>query len=215
MRQQPDARFGSLLPDVGKGPPGPASRALLKRLRAVESRNVTYGGDHWPIFWERAGGANVEDVDGNVYVDLTGAFGVALLGHCHPGVMAAVRRQGEHLVHGMGDVHPPRAKVSFLEKLAQAAPWPEARAFLATSGAEAVETALKTAQLATGKPGVVAFEGGYHGLTLGALSTTSRPHFRRPFFERLYPGVAICPFPDLFRDAAAAAASLAAGKSVV
>ena len=210
MTQLPDARFGSLLPDMRKGAPGPGSRALLKRLRAVESRNVTYGGANWPVFWERARGANVEDVDGNVYVDLTGAFGVALLGHSHPGVMAAIRQQSEHLVHGMGDVHPPRAKVAFLEKLTRVAPWPEARAFLGTSGAEAVETALKTAQLATGKPGVVAFEGGYHGLTLGALSTTSRPHFRRPFFERLYPGVAVCPFPDLLRDADAAAASLAA-----
>jgi 4-aminobutyrate aminotransferase-like enzyme len=169
---------------------------------------VTFGDDGWPVFWERARGANVEDVDGNVYVDLTGAFGVALLGHAHPGVMAAVQEQSERLVHGMGDVHPPRTKVAFLEKLTAVAPWPEARALLATSGAEAVEAALKSAQLATGKPGVVAFEGGYHGLTLGALSTTSRPHFRRPFFERLYPGVAVCPFPDFLRDPDAAQTSL-------
>jgi 4-aminobutyrate aminotransferase-like enzyme len=175
----------------------------------VESRNVTYASDRWPIFWERAKGSNVEDVDGNVYVDLTGAFGVALLGHGHPGVMAAVHEQGEDLVHGMGDVHPSPGKVSFLEALAAITPWPEARTVLATSGAEAVEAALKTAHLATGKPGVIAFEGGYHGLTLGALSATSRPHFRRPFFERLYPGVAICPFPDLLRDGDAVGKALA------
>lgn len=208
MSQESDVAFGALLPDMRSGPPGPVSRELVQRLRSVESRNVTYSGERWPIFWERALGANVEDADGNVYVDLTGAFGVALLGHGHPGVMAAVQRQSERLVHGMGDVHPPTVKVSFLERLVALAPWPEARAILASSGAEAVEAALKTAQLATGKPGIIAFEGGYHGLTLGALSTTSRAHFRRPFFERLYPGVAICPFPDVLRDDDAVEASL-------
>ena len=96
----------------------------MRRLRATESRNVTYTGEGWPVFWERARGANVEDADGNVYVDLTGAFGVALMGHGHPGVMAAVRRQSELLVHGMGDVHPPAAKVDFLERLCAVAPWP-------------------------------------------------------------------------------------------
>lgn len=201
MSQESDVAFGSLLPDMRKGPPGPVSRELVQRLRSVESRNITYAGEHWPVFWARARGANVEDADGNVYVDLTGAFGVALLGHGHPGVLAAVQGQSERLVHGMGDVHPPTVKVSFLERLTALAPWPQARAILASSGAEAVEAALKTAQMATGKPGIIAFEGGYHGLTLGALSTTARAHFRRPFFERLYPGVALCPFPDLLRDA--------------
>jgi len=205
---QVDIAFGSLLPVMRKGSPGPRSRELVQRLRSVESRNVTYAGDHWPVFWEKARGANVEDADGNVYIDLTGAFGVALLGHGHPGVMAAIRDQSERLVHGMGDVHPPTAKVAFLERLVALAPWPEARAILASSGAEAVEAALKTAHLATGKPGIIAFEGGYHGLTLGALSATSRPHFRRPFFERLYHGVAICPFPDLLRQSDAVEASL-------
>ena len=104
MSQESDVAFGSLLPDMRKDPPGPVSRELVQRLRSVESRNVTYADEHWPVFWERARGANVEDADGNVYVDLTGAFGVALLGHGHPGVMAAVQRQSERLVHGMGDV---------------------------------------------------------------------------------------------------------------
>jgi len=165
-------------------------------LRAVESRNVTYVDDDWPVFWEEARGANVRDADGNVYVDLTGGFGVALLGHGHPGVEAALARQADRLVHGLGDVHPPSAKVTLLERLAGAMPWRVAKGVLASTGSEAVEVALKTAHLATGKPGVIAFEGGYHGLTLGSLAVTWRPHFRAPFASRLYGGVAFAPFPQ-------------------
>jgi 4-aminobutyrate aminotransferase-like enzyme len=176
-------------------PPGPASRALAERLRAVESRNVTYVDDSWPVFWEEAAGANVRDADGNVYLDLTGGFGVALLGHGHPAVAAAVQGQARRLVHGMGDVHPPALKVRLLERLTALMPWPEARGVLASTGAEAVEIALKTAYLATGKAGVLAFEGGYHGLTAGALAVTWRPLFRAPFEARLYGGVAFAPFP--------------------
>lgn len=187
--------MGPLLPDVRVPPPGPASLALAERLRRVESRNVTYLDDEWPVFWEEAAGANVRDADGNVYVDLTAAFGVALLGHSSPSVVAAVSEQVGRLAHGMGDVHPPALKVQLLERLASFAPWPGAKAVLASTGSEAVEIALKTAYLATGRPGVLAFEGGYHGLTLGALAVTSRPLFRAPFAPRLHPGVAFAPWP--------------------
>ncbi len=188
--------LGGLLPDVRVTPPGPASRALADRLRRVESRGVTYLTDDWPVFWEEAAGANVRDADGNVYVDLTAGFGVALLGHAHPAVTTAIAGQAGRLAHGMGDVHPPTLKVRLLERLAEVAPWPGARAVLASTGAEAVEVALKTALLATDRPGILAFEGGYHGLTLGSLAVTSRPHFRAPFSTRLYQGVAFAPFPS-------------------
>jgi len=187
--------FGSLLPDMRVPPPGPASRALADRLRAVESRNVTFVDGEWPVFWEAAAGANVRDADGNVYVDLTGGFGVALLGHAHPAVTAAIEDQARSLVHGLGDVHPTALKVRLLERLAGLAPWPDARGVLASTGSEAVEIALKTAQLATGRPGVLAFEGAYHGLTSGSLAVTWRAHFRAPFEARLYRGVAFAPFP--------------------
>jgi 4-aminobutyrate aminotransferase/(S)-3-amino-2-methylpropionate transaminase len=187
--------LGSLLPSVRVPPPGPASRALARRLRAVESPNVTYVDEAWPVFWDEARGANVRDADGNVFVDLTGGFGVALLGHGHPAVEAALARQSGRLVHGLGDVHPPAAKVALLERLAAVMPWPGAKGVLASSGSEAVEIALKTALLATGKPGVIAFEGGYHGLTSGSLAVTWRSHFRAPFERRLYAGVAFAPFP--------------------
>lgn len=196
----PSSSFGAQPPMVRSRPPGAASRSLASRLRAVESRNVTHLGKGWPVFWEEARGANVRDADGNVYVDLTAAFGVALLGHAHPGVVKAVRAQAERLVHGMGDVHPPTVKLALLERLTALAPWEHARAVLAGGGSEAVEVALKTTHLATGRPGILAFEGGYHGLTLGALAATARDHFRAPFARRLYDGVAFAPFPDVLRD---------------
>lgn len=200
MNDRSEDGFGALLPDVRVQPPATVSRAMAERLRAVESRNITYIDDGWPIFWKEARGANVRDVDGNVYIDLSSAFGVALLGHAHPAVVSAVREQSGTLLHGMGDVHPSGLKLDLLERLCALTPWNEARAVLASTGSEAVEIALKTAQLATGRPGVLAFRGGYHGLTLGSLAATEREHFRAPFSARLYGGVAFAAFPDVALD---------------
>jgi len=161
----------------------------------VESRNVTFLGEGFPVFWEEAFGCNVRDVDGNQYLDLTAAFGVALAGHSHPRIAAAVAEQAHRLIHGMGDVHPPESKLALLERLIALAPWKGARAVLGSSGSEAIEIALKTAILATGHPGIIAFAGGYHGLTLGALAATERELFRHPFERRLYGGVVRAPYP--------------------
>ena len=166
--------------------PGPASRALAARLARVESRDTTCLEPEPPIFWERARGSNVWDVDGNRFVDLAGAFGVAAVGHCHPRVVRAVQGQSESLLHGMGDVQPAAVKVELLEALARLFPGGgPARAVLGSSGSDAVESALKTAALATGRAGVIAFRGAYHGLSLGALAVTDRADFRAPFAARL------------------------------
>jgi len=170
---------------------------MASRLSRVESRNVTHLTSDFPVFWEEARGANVRDVDGNVYLDLTGAFGVSVAGHTPERVVDGIRAQSDRLIHGMGDVHPPAAKVEFLEALAGLGPWPESRAILGSSGSEAVEAALKTALLVTGRPGILAFEGAYHGLTLGSLATTHREEFRGPFLSRLYEGVRFAPYPEL------------------
>ena len=168
---------------------------MARRLARVESRNVTFL-ERLPPFWTQARGASVRDAAGNVYLDFTGAFGVALAGHRHPRVVERIREQSGRLIHGMGDIHPPAVKVEFLEALAGLMPWPAPRGILGLSGSDAVEAALKTAQLATGRAGVIAFEGSYHGLTLGALATTHREHFRRPFAERLADHVHFVPFPS-------------------
>ncbi len=197
------SEFGRCLPDMRVPPPGAESLALARRLEAVESRNVTFLAPDFPVFWTEAGGANVRDADGNVYIDLTGAFGVALAGHAHPAVVERVREQAGRLVHGMGDVHPPELKVELLERLARLAPWPECRGVLASSGSEAVEVALKTAELLTGRSRLIAFEGAYHGLTLGSLAATARPAFREPFRGRIHPGVDFVPFPEARRPESA------------
>lgn len=161
--------------------PGPRSRALAARLGRCESRNVTYLSPDFPIFWDRAEGCLVTDVDGNTFLDVTAAFGVASVGHSHPRVVEAVKAQADKLLHGMGDVHPSEVKVRLCEHLAALVPIPDARIILGQNGGDAIEAALKTAVLASSKPGVLAFEGGYHGLTYGALDVTARADFRAPF----------------------------------
>lgn len=191
----PDLESGTRLPQIAVPPPGPRSRQLAGELRSFESPNVTYIADDFPIFWERALGANVVDVDGNVYVDLTAAFGVAAAGHRNPRVTAAIREQLDRLIHGMGDVHPPAVKAQLLRRLAEIAPDPLRQSILASSGAEAVEAALKTARLATGRPGVICFSGAYHGLTYGALAVTDGERFREPFRDQLGILAFRVPFP--------------------
>jgi 4-aminobutyrate aminotransferase / (S)-3-amino-2-methylpropionate transaminase / 5-aminovalerate transaminase len=192
--------LGQRPPDILVTPPGPESRRLARELAAYECRNVTYLADDFPVFWAEARGSNVRDADGNVYVDLTAAFAVAAAGHAHPAIVAAVREQAGRLLHGMGDVHPPEIKVKLLRKLAEIAPGALGRTILAGSGAEAVEAALKTVALATGRPRVLAFSGSYHGLTLGALSVSGRRDFRVPFERQLGPNAVFASYPDSYRS---------------
>ncbi len=187
-------RRGDLLPAIAVPPPGPVALALCARLAASEAPVVNTLSGEPAILWAEARGANVLDVDGNVYVDLTSGFGVASIGHRNPRVIDAVRRQSGLLLHGLGDVAAHPRRVELAEALCRLAPVDEPRVYFATSGADAVEIALKTAQLATGRPGLVAFDPAYHGLTLGALAVTSREEFRRPFAAQLASRVERLPF---------------------
>lgn len=188
--------IGQRLPDLRTPVPGPRSRELGRRLARVESRNVTRIDARGPVFWAEAAGANVVDVDGNRFIDLTAGFGVVAAGHGSGAVAEAVAGQARRLTHAMGDVHPAAVKVELLERLAELAPGPLGVSILSANGSDAVESALKTAVMATGRPGVVAFHGGYHGLGYGALGVTGLRRFREPFERQLYPGVRFAPFPD-------------------
>lgn len=185
---------GDELPHLLTDVPGPRSRALADRLARVESPNIT-ALEPGPIFWTDARGAAVRDADDNVYIDLTAGFGVAHAGHAAAPVAQAIANQAARLAHGLGDVHPPEPKVRLLERLAAIAPGDLSMSILASSGAEAVEAALKTAALRTGRTGIIAFEGAYHGLSYGALATTWRSDFRVPFQPQLFAGVRFAPFP--------------------
>ncbi|MSP93131.1 MAG: aspartate aminotransferase family protein [Myxococcales bacterium] len=181
---------------LGTAVPGPQSVAWLARLKRVESPGVTFVVPGFPIVWSSARGACVRDVDGNTYLDATSAFGVGFVGHAHPRVVEAATHQAQRLPHGMGDVHPPTARIALLEVLADWAPGDLGHGVLCTSGSEAVEVALKTAVRATGRPGVLAFHGAYHGLGTGALDTTSRRAFRDPFAALLGRNTLFLPWPD-------------------
>jgi 4-aminobutyrate aminotransferase-like enzyme len=177
---------GNDLPRIVVEPPGPESRRLASTLHDVESRNVTYVGPDAPIFLASGAGANLQDVDGNLYIDLSAAFAVASVGHSNPRVVAAVAEQAGRLLHGMGDVYPTKEKLELARELCALAPGPGAkRVLFGVTGADAVEAAVKTAMMATGKPGVICFEGAYHGLSYGALELTDRDHFRAPFARQL------------------------------
>ena len=161
--------------------PGPRTRELARGLQSFESHNVTLVDERFPVFWESTNGATVTDVDGNRYIDLTAAFGVANTGHSNPRVAAAISEQACRLMHAMGDVHPTAVKVALLEKLAQITPGDLGKTFLTSTGAEAVEAAIKTAMIATGRSVFASYHGAYHGLSIGTLEISGIEKFREPF----------------------------------
>jgi 4-aminobutyrate aminotransferase-like enzyme len=171
------------------------ARQTLQLLRDHESRNILFvePDGSWPIVWERANGVHVWDAAGKKYLDLTAAFGVAAAGHANPNVVRAGQKQMAKLLHAMGDVHPHARKAELARELSRLTfeRWTKnkkrktGKVIFSNSGFEAVESALKTAVLATGKNGVIAFAGGYHGLGYGALNATHREHFSKPFRSQL------------------------------
>lgn len=194
--------------------PMPLSSAqTLKLLQAFESPNTTFidPDGSWPIVWSRANGVYVVDADGKSYLDLTAGFGVAAAGHANPRVVHAGRQQMVTLLHAMGDVHPHPVKALLARELSRitferwsrgkprngrGSPRHTGKTIFCNSGFEAVEAALKTAVLATKKPGVIAFRGAYHGLGYGALTATHRSHFRGPFRRQLRQFARFVPFPE-------------------
>ncbi len=196
-------------PRIVVPPPGPRSRELAARLSAVESpafgarrasREAASGEDHAPIVYASGEGSLLTDVDGNRYVDLTCGFGALALGHAPPGPTRAALAQAGRLSLALGDVYASEAKTQLCERLAALYPEPGARVMLGLSGADAVTAALKTCMLATGRPGVVAFEGGYHGLSHGPLAACGYSEaFRAPFAAQLGGHVRFVPYPQ--RDA--------------
>ncbi|MEN9809405.1 MAG: hypothetical protein RLZZ488_972 [Pseudomonadota bacterium] len=171
------------------------SKRWLERLQKVESPDVTYVSENFPIMMHKARGMRVSDVDGNRYLDFTACFGVVALGHGHPVVRRALRAQSAKLIHGMGDVHPTASKVMLLELLARITPYDAAKSVLSLSGGEAMESALKTAMIVTGRHRFVSFSGGYHGLHFGPLALSDRSTFTRGFEPWLENKNSVIPFP--------------------
>jgi 4-aminobutyrate aminotransferase-like enzyme len=191
------------------------TKTTLQTLRDFESRNVTFMAPDgsWPIVWERAKGTFVWDADGKKYLDLTAAFGVAAAGHANSNVVKAGQKQMGQLLHAMGDVHPHARKAELARELSRITfeRWTgrakknaktRGKTIFCNSGFEAVEAALKTSILATGKCEVIAFTGSYHGLGYGTLNVTHRNFFRRPFHPQLREFGHFVPFPKSSQDLA-------------
>lgn len=197
FNKKKDALPKNFLPKIKtKTVPGPRSLKLTETLKRFECPQITFINENFPVFLKKASGANFTDVDGNRYLDLTSAFSVANIGHSAPGVLKALKIQAREMMHGMGDVHPNEVKVLLAKRLSEITPGNLNQTIFSSTGAEAVESALKTAVMATKKTGVIAFEGAYHGLTYGALGATHREDFRKPFVRQLGAFVTHAPFPD-------------------
>ena len=188
---------GDEMPAIVAPPPGPKSRAAAKRLRRAEGAAI-WGRDESPIVWSRARGAVVEDLDGNRYLDFTSGFGVASLGHAAPEVKRAVAAQAGRLVQGLGDLMPHAARERLVRRLSKLG-GRLSRVLLASTGAEAVELALKTAAIATGRRRVVAFQGAYHGDSYGALEVTDHPRPPGPLRAQLLGRAIHVPYPYPYR----------------
>jgi 4-aminobutyrate aminotransferase len=178
--------------------PGPKAKALIDRDAAAVSPSYTRT---YPFVMARGSGAMVEDVDGNVFLDCAAGIAVNSTGHAHPDVVRAITDQARKFLHMSGTDFYYEPQVRLAEEIAAVAPVDggKARSFFGNSGAEAIEACLKLARYATKRPNVLAFLGGFHGRTLGALSLTASKALHRRGFGTMMPGVYHAPYPDEYR----------------
>jgi 4-aminobutyrate aminotransferase/(S)-3-amino-2-methylpropionate transaminase len=188
--------------------PGPESRRLAEREALAVAAPLRV---HLPIFAAAAENATITDVDGNVFIDFAGGVGVVNVGHAHPRVVAAVAEQAERFLHTDYTVVPYETYVALAERLCALAPiaGPTRAAFF-NAGTEAVENAVKLARLHTGRPAVIAYEGGFHGRTLLSLTMTSKSHPYKVGMGPFAPEVYRTSYPNAYRgpDAITALAQL-------
>ena len=175
--------------------PGPRSSAWLKRDDRVMSPSYTRT---YPLVVRRARGAMIEDADGNRFLDFTAGIAVTNVGHSHPRVVRAIRRQAARLIHMSGTDFYYAPQVRLAERLAELAPGPgEKRVFFTNSGAEAIEAALKLARRHTGRNRVMAFMNAFHGRTYGAMSLSGSKTMQRRGFSPLVPDIHHAQYGDL------------------
>jgi LysW-gamma-L-lysine/LysW-L-ornithine aminotransferase len=146
----------------------------------------------FPINISRGKGSLVWDVSGKEYIDCMGGYGVALIGHCNDRVVNAIKNQSEKLITCHMSIYN-NTRLEFLEKMSKISPKKLPKVFFSNSGAESTESALKFSRKFTGKSGVIAMTGGYHGKTFGALSVTHNEKYRKSF-QPLLEGVKFVPY---------------------
>jgi 4-aminobutyrate aminotransferase len=175
--------------------PGPKAREHLERSRRFEPRSMS---EQVPIVWDRGWRCYVQDVDGNVFLDFSSGVLVANVGHSHPRVVEAIRQQADRVVNCYDFVNEYRPLLA--QKLAEITPPNLDRAFILTTGSEAVEAAMKMARRFTGRKEIIAFQGAFHGRTYGGMSAGGRKSGAGTRgFGPFVPQVHVAPFAHCYR----------------
>jgi 4-aminobutyrate aminotransferase len=157
-------------------------------------------GRYFQRSWERGEGHELIDTDGRRYLDFASGIATTSLGHHHPAVTKAIHEQVDKLLHicnALGYLEPVG---QLAELISSVMPEPLDTVFFANSGSEAIEAALKLVRRVTGRPGLIAFSGGFHGRTFGSVSVTTSNINYRTGYEPLLPSVYIAPYPNVYRD---------------
>ena len=179
--------------------PGPKSSALLREQREYDSNALVYP-NQVPLAIARGLGATVEDLDGNIFIDFSGGVGALNVGHSNPDVVTAVKKQAEKFTHGLD--FPSEARVALSKKLVGLAPGKlknNSRVLMCgPTGADAVEAAVKLAKFNTKKPGIISFEGGWHGVSGVSLSLTAKRAAKSNYLPGV-PEVYFVPYPYCYR----------------
>ncbi len=186
-------------PKVAQTVPGPRSASLLAEQRDYDSNALVYP-NQVPLAIARGLGATVEDLDGNKYIDFSGGVGALNVGHSNPDVVEAIKAQAEEFTHGLD--FPSRARVALSKKLVQLAPGAlknNSKVLMCgPTGADAVEAAIKLAKFTTKKPGIISFEGGWHGVSGVSLSLTAKRAAKANYLPGV-PEVYFAPYPYCYR----------------
>jgi 4-aminobutyrate aminotransferase/(S)-3-amino-2-methylpropionate transaminase len=177
--------------------PGPRSRSVIERKKRVVVDALDL---HAPVVIDRGEGAAVTDIDGNTLLDFSGGLGCHIVGYSHPRVVEAVQQAAARFSHTDFSVIPYESYVELAERLVSATGGGDQKVFLANSGAEAVENAVKIARSATGRPAVLSFEGAFHGRTLLTMSLTSRHAPYKTGYGPFAPEVYRLPYPYPYRS---------------
>ncbi len=187
----------TLLPEIKIAPPGPKARAVIERDKKFTSPSYI---KEYPLVVDRGEGSWLYDVDGNRFLDLMSGIAVASTGHSHPKVVAAIKAASEKFLHVCGTDFYYESFAAICEKLASYLPaMGPKKVFLTNSGTEAVDGALKLVRHHTRRQHVIAFKGGFHGRTYGAISLNSSKVGQRAFFGPLVPGVLHIPYAYPYR----------------
>lgn len=184
-------------PKIVATPPGPKARELLKK----DQTYITQSAVRWyPLVADSGSGCIVKDVDGNEFIDFNSGIAVLAVGQSHPRVVQAIKDQAEKLLHYSWTDFFYKPIIDLAEQLTKITPGTfQKKVFMANSGAEAIEAAMKASRWHTRRPLFMAYTSAFHGRTFGAMSLTASKPVQRRYFSPLVPEVTHVPYPYCYR----------------